>query len=57
MNESIRQVLIMTVAGLLFCLAVTLLLLEIKAVTNIEKAAAVQNYAVWEKGAKDLCGE
>lgn len=57
MNESIRQVLIMTVAGLLFCIAVTILLLEIKAVRGMEKATFVQEYVVWEKGAEDLCGE
>ncbi|MBO4559609.1 MAG: hypothetical protein J5712_05955 [Lachnospiraceae bacterium] len=57
MNESIRQVLIMTVAGLLFCIAVTILLLEIRALTVMEKAAVVQDQVVWEKGAEDLCGE
>ncbi|MBQ3913258.1 MAG: hypothetical protein II694_09815 [Lachnospiraceae bacterium] len=49
MNEDIRQILIMTVAGILFCLAVTLLLLELKAVSNIERAAVVRNNAFWEE--------
>lgn len=57
MNESIKQVLIMAVAGILFCLAVTVLLLEIKAVSEMGKADAAQNYAVWEKGSGDICGE
>ena len=36
MNESIRQGLIMTVAGILFCIAVTMLMLELKAEKEFE---------------------
>ena len=57
MNESIKQGLIMAVAGILFCLAVTILMMELKAVTDMGKAAVIQSGAVRAEGAEDLCTE
>ena len=57
MNESIKQGLIMAVAGILFCLAVTILMMELKAVTDMGKAAVIQAGAVRAEGDEDLCME
>ncbi len=57
MNESIKQGLIMTVAGILFCLAVTMLMMEMKAVADMGRAVSIQTGAVRAEGAEDLCTE
>ncbi len=58
MNENIKQGLIMTVAGILFCLAVTILMMELKTVADMGKAASIQTGTIRVEGAEDyLCTE
>ena len=53
MKDSIVQGLMAAVAGMMFCIAVTLLLFEVKAISDMERNADANYGVVWEKGADD----
>jgi len=56
-NESIKQGLTAFVAGILFCIAVTVLLTEIDMIRTFEKVSRVNSETVWEKGTDSICRE
>ena len=56
MKDSIIQGLMSAVAGILFCIAVTLLLSELKAISDMERIADRNYGVVWEKDTDNYDG-